>query len=166
MKYIVSDDHSGLGAARKACFPGIPWQRCQFHLQRNAVAYVPKTAMRPEVASGIRKVFNASDRHDAERQLKTLVADYQASAPKLSQWLETAVPEGLTVFDLPETHRRRMRTTNMLERLNQEIKRRTRVATLFPNEESLLRLVSAVLIEVSEEWETGKRYLTMPDNTE
>ena len=76
------------------------------------------------------------------------------------RWLEENVPESLTVFRLPAAHRQRLRTTNMLERLNRELKRRTRVATLFPNDASLLRLVTAILVEVSEEWETGKRYVT------
>jgi transposase-like protein len=89
-----------------------------------------------------------------------VIGKYQKSAPKLAQWLEENVPESLTVFRLPPEHRKRLRTTNMEERLNRELKRRTRVATLFPNEGSLLRLVTAVLMEVSEEWETGRRYVT------
>jgi transposase-like protein len=93
--------------------------------------------------------------------LKTVVEKYQASAPSLSGWLEINVPESLTVFALPEAHRKKLRTTNSLERLNKEIKRRTRVATLFPNEKSLERLVTALLSEVSDEWETGKIHLTM-----
>jgi transposase-like protein len=86
---------------------------------------------------------------------------YQASAPKLAAWLELNVPESLTVLQLPEKHRKKLRTTNSLERLNKEIKRRTRVATLFPNEKSLERLVTALLSEISDEWETGKVYLSM-----
>ena len=148
---IVPDDHSGLKQARKACFPGIAWQRCQFHLMQNAMHYVPKVAMRPEVTQDLRSVFNAPDRHEAERLLAQLVKKYESSAPDLSAWMEANLPEGLTVFELPSSHWRRLRTTNMLERLNQEIKRRTRVATLFPNEASLLRLVSAVLSETSED---------------
>ena len=158
---IVSDDHSGLKQARQACFPGVAWQRCQFHLMQNAMHYVPKVSMRSEVTLKLRNVFNASDRHDADRLLAQLVKKYQESAPDLSRWMEENIPEGLTVFDLPPSHRRRLRTTNMLERINQEIKRRTRVATLFPNEASLLRLVSATLSEISDDWETGKKYLTM-----
>jgi len=161
VEQIVSDAHEGLKAARKACFPGVPWQRCQFHLQQNAMQYVPKIAMRAEVAADLRTVFNAPDRNEAERQLALAVEKYAETAPRLSSWMEKNVPEGLTVFALPESHRRKLRTTNMLERLNKEIKRRTRVATLFPNEPSLLRLVSAVLMETSEEWETGKTYLKM-----
>lgn len=162
IELIVSDDHSGLKQARKACFPGIAWQRCQFHLMQNAMHYVPKVSMRTEVSQDLRNVFNAPDRHEADRQLAQLVNKYQTSAPDLSHWLETNVSEGLTVFELETRLRRRLRTTNMLERLNQEIKRRTRVATLFPNEASLLRLVSAILSEQSDDWETGKVYLTMP----
>lgn len=85
---------------------------------------------------------------------------YHKTAPKLAAWMEENVPESFAVFRLPPAHRQRLRTTNMLERLNRELKRRTRVASLFPNEASLLRLVTAVLMEVSEEWETGKRYVT------
>lgn len=164
IQLIVSDDHSGLKQARQACFPGIAWQRCQFHLMQNALHYVPKVAMRTEVSQDLRTVFNAPDRYEADRRLSQLVQKYAASAPDLSAWLESDVPEGLTVFDFPPTHQRRLRTTNMLERLNQEIKRRTRVATLFPNEASLLRLVSAILSETSDDWETGKVYLTMASN--
>ena len=128
---------------------------------QNAMHYVPKVSMRTDVAQDLRNVFNAPDRHQADRLLTQLVKKYSKSAPDLSVWMESNIPEGLTVFELPPSHRRRLRTTNMLERLNQEIKRRTRVATLFPNEASLLRLVSAVLTETSDEWETGKIYLTM-----
>jgi len=162
VQLIVSDDHVGLKQARKACFPGVVWQRCQFHLMQNAMQYVPKVAIRVEVAQDLRNVFNASDRHEADRRLAQLVKKYANTAPDLSAWMETNVPEGLAVFELPRTHQRRLRTTNALERLNEEIKRRTRVATLFPNEASLLRLVSAILSETSEDWETGKVYLTMP----
>ena len=161
VQLIVSDDHAGLKQARQACFPGVAWQRCQFHLMQNALHYVPKMSMRTEVSQDLRNVFNAPDRHEADRLLAQLVKKYKNPAPDLSNWLETDIPEGLTVFELPATHRRRLRTTNMLERLNQEIKRRTRVATLFPNEASLLRLVSAILNEFSDDWETGKTYLTM-----
>src|SRR6185436_20187560 len=96
-----------------------------------------------------------------ERQLAKVVERYAASAPQLAEWLEQNVPEALTVFLLPRRHRRRLRTSNMLERLNKELKRRTRVAGLFPNEASALRLVSAVAMEISEEWETNRKYLTM-----
>ena len=158
VRLITSDDHAGLGAARKAVLPGVPWQRCRFHRQQNAIHYVPKVSLRKQVAADIHNVFDAPDRAAAEGLLGETVAKYHTSAPKLAAWLEQNIPEGLTVMTLPAAHRRRLRTTNMLERVNQEIKRRTRVATRLPNDDSLLRLVSAVLIEISEDWETGKVY--------
>ena len=109
----------------------------------------------------ISAVFDAPDRAEADRRLQLTVKKYAKSAPRLSAWMETNIPQGLTVFALPLTHRRKLRTTNMLERINEEIKRRTRVATLFPNEASALRLVSAVLVEISDDWETAKTYLNM-----
>ncbi len=105
-------------------------------------------------------MFNAANRVEAERLLELMVKKYHPLAPKLARWLEENVPEGLTVFDVPVEHRRRLWTNNGLERLNREIKRRTRVATLFPNEASLLRLATAVLMEVDEKWQTEKRYLS------
>jgi transposase-like protein len=161
VKLIVSDDHSGLKAAREARFPGVPWQRCQFHLQQNAGHYVPRVSMRSEVAADLRAIFDAPDRAEADRRLELAVRKYEKTAPKLSAWLVANVPDGLTVFALPPSHRRRLRTSNLIERLNKEVKRRTRVAALFPNEAALLRLVSAVLMEISEEWETEKIYLRM-----
>lgn len=160
-RLVVSDSHEGLKAARKATLPAVPWQRCQCHLQRNAQGYVPRVSMRREVAESIRAIFGAPNRAEADRQLALFVEQYRKSAPKLAAWAEENIPEGLTVFALPASHRRRLRTTNGLERLNKEIHRRTRVATLFPNEASLERLVSALLVEISEEWETGRIYISM-----
>jgi transposase-like protein len=160
VELVTSDAHAGLKEARKACFAGVPWQRCQFHLMRNAIAHVPQESMKREVLDDLKSVCDSADEHVAHEQLQRTVRKYEKSAPKLSAWMEESVPESFAVFRLPPTHRKRLRTTNMLERLNRELKRRTRVATLFPNEASLLRLVTAVLIEVSEEWETGKRYVT------
>ena len=122
---------------------------------------MPPAALRGEVADDLRTVFNAPDRREAERQLGLAIEKHRAAAPQLADWMEANVPEGLSVFALSTAHRRKFRTTNLLERQNKELKRRTRVATLFPNEASLLRLVSAVLMEQSEEWETGKTYLKM-----
>ena len=158
---VTSDDHKGIREALKARLTGVKWQRCQFHLQQNAQRYVPKVAMREEVALAIKDIFNAPDRQEAENRLGRMVERYRKRAPRLVEWAEENIPEGLTVFDLPATHRRRLRTTNGLERISEEIKRRTRVARLFPNESSLLRLISAVLSEISEEWETGRAYLNM-----
>jgi putative transposase len=164
VELVVSDAHAGLKEALAARLTGVPRQRCQFHLIKNAMAFVPKPSMRKAVVASIRAVFDAPDRPEAERQLEIAVKKYRASAPKLADWLESNIPEGLAVFDLSAGHRRRLRTINMLERLNKELKRRTRVAGLFPNEGSALRLVSAVAMEISEEWETNRKYLTMePD---
>lgn len=163
LKMITSDDHAGLKAARESVFPSVPWQRCQVHLQRNAVPYVPKVSMRKEVASDIRNIFNAPSLEEAQRLLEMSVGKYKTTASRLSSWMEDNIPEGLTVFKFPENHRKKLRSTNMIERLNKEIKRRTTVATLFPNEASLLRLVSSILVEISEEWETGKKYLPMAE---
>ena len=161
VKLVVSDDHAGLKAARSATLSGIPWQRCQFHTIRNAMAHAPKASMRAEISQDLKRVFDADDDQEATRRLRQMTARYQKSAPALANWLEENVPEALTFLGCPPPHRRRLRTTNGLERLNREIKRRTRVATLFPNEASLLRLVSAVLSEISDEWETQRTYLTM-----
>ena len=161
MKLVVSDAHEGLKAARKAIMPGVAWQRCQFHLMQNAMQYIPKVEMRKQVAQDLRSVFNAKDLEDAMEKLQRFVELYKETAPKIATWAEINIPEGLSVFQLPEEHRKRMRTTNMLERQNRELKRRTRVATLFPNEASLLRLVTAVLVELSDDWEAGTmKYLT------
>ena len=114
-----------------------------------------------EVASDIRAIFNAASQDDAKRQLDLFVERYQKSMPKLSQWAENNIPEGLTVFgmDLCEFNRKRLRTSNMIERLNQTVKQRTKVAKIFANEESCLRLVSAIVMEVSEQWVSGRMYL-------
>jgi putative transposase len=160
VRLFISDAHEGLKAARKAVFPCVPWQRCQFHLQQNAQSYVPKQEMRKEVAAAIRNIFNAPDEAEAKRLLDQLLERYEKSAPRLVAWAEQNIQEGLTVLQFPADHWRRIRTSNVLERVNKEIRRRTRVATIFPNENSCLRLVSAVLMEISEEWETGRAYLT------
>lgn len=160
LELISSDAHPGLAEARKACFSGVPWQRCQFHLLHNALQHVPKQEMKSEVMEDLGAVFDAGDEANAQRQLDQVVEKYRKIAPHLATWMEKNIPEGFTVYRLPASHRKRLRTTNMLERLNREIKRRTRVATLFPNTDSLLRLVTAVLVELDEEWQTGKRYVT------
>jgi transposase-like protein len=156
----VSDSHAGLQAARKAVLGGVPWQRCQFHLQQNAQAYVPRQDMQAAVAADIRTIFNAPNRAEADALLTKMVHKYAPIAARLAQWLEVNIPEGVTVFAFPEAHRRLLRTTNGLERVNKEIRRRTRVVGIFPNETACLRLVSAITMEISDEWEAGKAYLT------
>lgn len=156
---ITSDAHPGLKAALKAVFPSVPWQRCQFHLQQNAQSYVTKQSRKREVAESIRAIFNAENKTEAERLVKLTVEKYKSDMPKLSQWIEENINEGLTVFHFPSQHRQRLRTSNIAERVNQEIKKRTRVAKIFPNVESCERLIGAIVMEISEEWITGKTYL-------
>jgi transposase-like protein len=158
---IVSDDHGGLQAARKSVFGGAAWQRCQYHLAQNAQALAHSLDQRREIAQDLRDVFNSPDRQSAEERLHKTAAKYVKRSSKLSAWLEENVPEGLTVFAFPRAHQRRLRTSNVMERGNLEVRRRTGVAMLFPNEASCLRLVTAVLSEIHEEWITGKRYLDM-----
>lgn len=161
VELLISDAHEGLKAARRAVFGGVPWQRCQFHLQQNAQAYVPRQSMKAEVAADIRAIFNAATRHGAEALLTALVEKYEKGASRLATWMEENIPEGLTVFSFPMAHRRRLRTTNSLERLNREVRRRSRVAVLFPNVAACERLVTAVLMEISEEWETSRTYMRL-----
>jgi len=159
LRMITSDDHSGLRAAIDAVFPGILWQRCQFHLQQNAHAYVTRKDDVPVVSADIRKVFNAPDYENAERYLNQLVETYQKTNPRLAAWADENLRDGLSVFHIPENHRRKMRTSNLAERQMKEIKRRTRVVGVFPNAESLLRLVATLLLEQNDQWQNDKRYL-------
>jgi transposase-like protein len=159
VQFIISDDYQGLKAARLAVFGGIPWQRCQFHLQRNASQHVSRQSMKTEVAADSRRIYNAPNHSTADIYLAQVVQRYAKIASKLADWIEKNVPEGLTVFAFPLSHQHKLRTTNGLERLSREICRRTRVATISPNEASCLRLISAVLMEFDEEWQTGKIYL-------
>ena len=153
VEYVVWDDHAGLRAARKAVLGGVKWQRCQFHLAQNAIHHSPNLAIRKRIGAELRTVWNAPTLKAAEIALADLVKAYQPTAPKLADWLEKNMPEGLTVFTLTENHRRRMRTSNPMERaVQQEIKRRTQKVRVFPNEASLIRLVSAVLVEIDDNW--------------
>jgi putative transposase len=163
--YVVSDDHAGLRAARRAVLPGATWQRCQFHLAQNAIHHAPTLAIRGRIGAELRRIWNAATLADAEAELKRLVAAYAAAAPHLAAWLEANVPEGLAAFSLPEGHRTRMRTANPIERaVQQELKRRTAKVRLFPSRDALLRLVSAVLAEIDDDWlATDRRYITWDD---
>lgn len=164
LRMITSDDHSGLKAALNAVFPGLLWQRCQFHLQQNAQAYVSRKADAHEVAMDIKKIFNAPDYENAIRFLDQLIEKYQKINPRLTAWADENIREGLTVFQIPTQHRRKMRTANLAERQMEEIKRRTKVVGVFPNSESLLRLAGTLLIELGEHWQNEKRYL--PESTD
>lgn len=164
--FIASDDHAGLKAARRAVLPSVPWQRCQFHLAQNAIHHCPTQAIRSEMGDWLRPIFNAKDRVAADQLLKDAVEHFLPVAPKLARWLEDNVPESLAVFMLPAEHRKKMRTTNGIERpIQQELKRRTRAVRVFPNTDSLLRLASAILVEIDDQWNTStKRYITWQEN--
>lgn len=165
VQLIISDAHEGLKAARIAVFGRVPWHRCQFHLQQNARAHATRQDTRREVAEDLRTIFNAPDRHTAEAYLRITVQKYAQTIPTLADWLGQNIPEGLTVFSFPASQRRRLRTSNGLERLSREIKRRTRVVSIFPNEAACLRLISAVLMEIHEDWQSEDRiYLTIETN--
>ncbi len=163
LELIISDAHSGLKAAKKTIFPSVPWQRCQFHLQQNAQSYVPKQGMKKEVANDIKSIFTAPSLNEAERLLLLTTEKYRDKAPKLSEWLEGNIPEGFTVFDFPQEHWKKLRTSNLAERVNKEIKRRTKIVGIFPNCNSCLRLVTALLVEMDEEWDQGRNYLNKGD---
>jgi len=160
IQLITSDDHLGLHMARQAVFGSIPWQRFQFHLQQNAQAYIPHKDMAAEVAEDIRTIFNAPDRSTADAYLARAVQKYLKTASRLAEWMAANIPEGLTVFAFPAAYRRLLRTTNGVERLHREVRRRARVVSIFPNQASCLRLVSAIHAEISEEWLIGRIYLT------
>jgi putative transposase len=160
VELVVSDDHAGLKAAIARQFQGATYQRCQVHYARNLLGMVGH-ARRKELAEGLRGVFAAPSREVALRLASELAARWRVSHPRVAELLEEHIEECLSCLAFPESHRRRIRTTNGLERLNQEIKRRTRVVRIFPNRTSCLRLVSALAVEQSEEWLTGRRYLDM-----
>jgi putative transposase len=161
VELVVSDDHEGLKAAVGRHFQGAAHQRCQVHYTRNLLGMVRATR-RKGLASDLRAIFAAPDRKQALRIASTVAEKWRRKGyPRIACHLEEHIEECLTCLLFPESHRRRIRTTNGLERLSQEIKRRSRVVKIFPNGESCLRLVSALAAEVSEEWLTGRRYLDM-----
>jgi len=159
VELIISDDHAGLKKARQAVLPGTPWQRCLFHLAQNAQHYVPSINMRKTIAHAMKDIYQAPSQAEAKLRLKQTVDNYQEKAPRFSQWLEENCEEGLTFYQFPQEHWKKIRTNNVSERMNQEIKRRTRVARLFPNAKSCLRLATAVVVEIHEDWISGRKYL-------
>jgi putative transposase len=162
VELVVSDDHEGLKSAAFRHFQGASWQRCQVHYARNLLGMVGH-ARRKELAEGLRGIFAAPSREVALGLASELAARWRQSHPRVAEHLEEHIEECLTCLAFPESHRRRIRTTNGLERLNQEIKRRTRVVRIFPNREACLRLVTALCVEQSDEWLTGRRYLDMSE---
>lgn len=162
---VISDDHAGLKSAAKRHFQGASWQRCQVHFTRNAIGRV-KRDRRKELAGDLRKVFTADDLPQAKSAASEAAAKWQLICPAVAKLIDEHIEECFSSFAFPASHRARIRTTNGLERLNEEIKRRTRVVRIFPNRESCLRLVTALCVEQSEEWVSGKCYLNMEELTD
>jgi transposase-like protein len=163
VRYVVSDDHAGMVRAIERHFQGAVWQRCQVHFVRNALSLCGRQ-QRPLVLRLMKLVTETATREAAKAALAAAIAELEKKAPKVARLLEEHGEEILGVYALPEAHRKRMRTTNLLERQNQELKRRTRVVRVFPHEQSCLRLVSALPMETNQEW-MGKLYLRMEDDT-
>lgn len=162
VKLIVSDDHIGLVKAAKRYFQGAVWQRCQFHFMRNILDAIPKKD-RKSVAIEIKTVFDAPDKNRAKKRLDEVIDRLKTRYSKAAERLSEGAVDSIACLSFPTSHRRRIRTTNSLERFNEEIRRRTRVVRIFPNPESAIRLITALAIEQTEEWLTGKRYLNMED---
>ena len=160
VEFIASDDHDGLVKAAERYFSGAVWQRCQCHFMRNILDKVAK-ADRASLKADMRSIFNSPDEKRAKELLCLTVDRYQKTYPSAAEMLEESSDDILACFGLPESHRKRLRTTNLLERYNQEIKRRTKVVRIFPNEKAALRLITALAAEQSEEWLSGRKYLDM-----
>jgi len=159
--FVVSDNHGGLVHGITKHFQGASWQRCQVHLMRNLLSFSP-VKLRAEVAAHAKIVLHAQDMVEAKRQLSAFIEHFGTSAPKAVSCLEEGFADAMAVMALPEKYRRRLRTTNMQERLNQEIRRRERVIRIFPNDESALRLIGALLAEFNEAW-AERLYLDMDE---
>jgi len=159
VSYVVSDDHTGLTNAIHRHFQGVVWQRCQVHFIRNALSKVSKKD-RGRILAHLREITGSSSLESARKRLGEAVEVLADSHPKVAALLDDHGEEMLAVYALPEHHRKRMKSTNMLERFNRELKRRTRVVCVFPNEQSCVRLVSALAMEENDNW-LERKYLNM-----
>jgi transposase-like protein len=160
VELVTSDDHRGLKAAIERHFQGASWQRCQVHFTRNLCGMVA-LKHRARLAEALRGIFGAASLTQARAAARACVSDWKSSHPLVAAKIDEEVEDCLACYDFPAAHRARIRTTNGLERLNQELKRRTRVVRIFPNREAVRRLVTALAMEQSEEWISGRRYLNM-----
>lgn len=158
VRLVISDDHAGLRAAIARHFQGASWQRCQVHMTRNLCGQVAATR-RAELAAGLREVFTATTLDEARTRAAQLAETWRDRHPKVAEQLDEHLEDCLACLAFPVAHQPRIRTTNGLERLSQELKRRTRVVRIFPNREACLRLVTALAMEQSDEWVSGRRYL-------
>lgn len=159
VELFISDDHEGLKAARRAVFPSVPWQRCQFHMSMNAQQYAPTKAIRKQIAKTMKTIFDSPDYQAALYNVEKACEIYKKTAPDFIAWLEENIEDALKVFSFDERYWKKIRTVNPLERVNKEIRRRTRVVGIFPNKNSCMRLITAVLIEIHESWVIGKKYI-------
>jgi transposase-like protein len=162
VEVLVSDDHGGLVKAAQRHFQGVLWQRCQVHLGRNVLGRTPRH-LRAQMAAGLRRIFQAENQVMARAAFGTVAAALAGKADRALEILEDGLEDALAVLVLPEKYQGRLRTTNMMERLNEEIRRRERVIRIFPNEASAVRLIGALLAEQHEAWSTGKRYFDMTE---
>jgi putative transposase len=160
VEFIVSDDHEGLTQAIREVLPGAAWQRCYVHFLRNALDYVPRKVA-DDCLQELRWIYDRRDLAEVRADIKAWLVKWQAKYPKLCDWVEDNIEETLTYYRLPLVHHKHMKSTNMLERFNQEIKRRTHVVRIFPNMASCLRLARALAVETHENWLEGTRYLNM-----
>ena len=160
VEFVVSDDHAGLKAAIREVLPEAVWQRCYVHFLRNALDYVPRK-VDDDCLRELRWIYDRRELAEARRDIAAWLKKWQAKYPKLCAWVEENIEETLSYYRLPLAHHKHMKSTNMLERLNQEIKRRTHVVRIFPNPESCLRLVRALAVETHENWLEAMRYLNM-----
>jgi len=136
VKYIVSEVHKGIIKAMAKFFPKAAWQRCQTHTQRNSESQIKGRDQKKKLHQHLRDVFNSPNEETAYARADKLIEHYGETTPELSEWLEESLPEALTVFELPKKHRKRLRTNNLIERFNGEIKRRTKVIRIFPNRDA------------------------------
>lgn len=162
VKLVTSDDHRGLRQAIERHFQGAGWQRCQVHFSRNLQGLVSRR-QRADVAEDLRTIFACGTLVLAREAVRMVADRWQPTHPQLAERLENDIEDCLACLVFPTSHQRRIRTTNGLERVSQELKRRTRVVRIFPNREACLRLVTALAAEISEEWESGRRYLNMEE---
>ena len=162
VEFVISDDHSGLVKAVRRQFQGVAWQRCQTHFMRNIMDATPKP-VREELYPRLRAILEAPDIDTARLLLNQTLEAFEKKALKAMQILEMGFDDATAVLVLPEKFRRRLRTTNAIERLIEEIRRRERVIRIFPNRESAVRLIGAVLMEIDDKWVASKKYLDMSE---
>lgn len=160
VEFVVSDDHAGLKKAIEEVLTEAAWQRCYVHFLRNSLDYLPRKAD-DDCLQELRWLYDRRDIQEAERDLAAWIVKWQGRYPKLVNWVEDNIGQTLTFYRLPRAHHKHLKSTNMLERLNEEIKRRTRVVRIFPNGESCLRLIRALCVETHETWLEDSRYLNM-----